>query len=56
VWKNVKISLKVHIESVDEGKKPFKCYLCDSAFSFRDSLNMHIASVHEKKKPLKRLI
>ena len=51
--KNVKISMKIHIESVHEGKKPFKCSLCDSAFGFKYGLNMHIVSVHEKKKPFK---
>ena len=51
--KNVKISLKIHIESVHEGKKPFKCSLCDAAFGFKYGLNMHILSVHEKKKPFK---
>ena len=40
-----------HIESVHEGKKPFKCNECDAAFSVKRSLKMHIESVHEGKKP-----
>ena len=40
-----------HIESVHEGKKSFKCNVCDTAFSEKSKLNGHIESVHEGKKP-----
>ena len=35
------------------GKKPFKCSLCDTSFSLKQTLEKHIASVHEGKKPYK---
>ena len=46
-----KSALTVHIETVHDGKKPFKCSLCVSEFSQKGNLNTHIETVHEKKKP-----
>ena len=40
-------SLKKHIGSVHEWKKPFKCNKCESGFSKKSSLNTHIRSVHD---------
>ena len=40
-----------HVAIVHEGKKPFKCDICDARFSRKDPLNVHIASIHEEKKP-----
>ena len=40
-----------HIESVHEGKKSFKCNVCDTAFSEKSYLNGHIESIHDRKKP-----
>ena len=45
------IHLKGHIESVHEGKKLFKCKICDSSFTQKRYMNRHIESVHEGKKP-----
>ena len=46
-------SLKTHIASVHEGKKPFKCSSCAYNCSTKKDLTMHIESVHEGKKPFK---
>ena len=43
--------LKLHVETVHEGKKPFKCNVCDASFSQKAHLNGHIASLHENKSP-----
>ena len=40
--------LKRHEASVHEGKKPFKCNICDVEFAQKSKLNIHIISVHEK--------
>ena len=37
-----KSKLNGHIESVHEGKKPFKCNECDTAFSEKSKLNGHL--------------
>ena len=41
------------MESVHEGKKPFKCNICDTAFSQKQKLNGHVKSVHEGMEPFK---
>jgi uncharacterized Zn-finger protein len=43
--------MKIHIEVVHEGKKPFKCTLCDTSFTKKALMVTHIASIHEGKKP-----
>ena len=48
-----KSSLKGHIESVHEGKRPQKCNKCELRFVKISHLNAHLESVHEKKKPFK---
>ena len=45
--------MKLHVESVHEGKKSFKCELCDYSCTRKDNMKTHVASVHEKKKPFK---
>jgi uncharacterized Zn-finger protein len=42
-----------HIESVHEGKKPFKCNICDVTFFQKGDLTKHGKTVHEGKKPHK---
>ena len=42
--------LKIHISAVHEGKKPYKCTICDNSFGLKRNLKSHIASVHEGKK------
>ena len=49
----VKSNLNKHIASVHDGKKPFKCNICEASFPQKQNLNIHIASVHEGKKPFK---
>ena len=45
--------LKRHIASVHEGKKPFKCSVCDYKCSEGGQLKRHISSVHERERPFK---
>ena len=47
--------LKSHIVSIHEGKKGFKCTICDARFARKGEMNVHIASVHEGKKPFKSM-
>ena len=44
-------SLQRHIESVHEGKRPFKCDHCELRFSEKRNVKKHISAVHEKQKP-----
>ena len=37
-----------HISTMHEGKKPFKCDICGTGFTFRNTLNRHIQNIHEK--------
>ena len=41
---------KKHIESFHEGKKTFRCNLCDLRFTQNGGLKSHIQSVHEVKR------
>ena len=43
-----KVILKKHVTSGYEGKKPFKCELCESSFAAKSNLKIRISSVHEK--------
>ena len=43
-----KETLKRHITSVHEGKKPFKCDICTRNFARNAHLLLHVASIHEK--------
>ena len=45
--------LAKHISAIHEGKKPFKCDICDYRSSQKGCMNTHVASVHEGKKPFK---
>ena len=40
-----------YIAKVHEGKKPFKCSICDYIFSQKEDFTRHIVSVHDNKKP-----
>ena len=44
-------SLQRHIESVHEGKRPFKCDHCELIFSEKGNVKKHVSAVHEKQKP-----
>ena len=37
---------KSHVLSVHEGKKPYKCEVCDSSYSQPNTLRRHIDAVH----------
>ena len=45
--------LSVHVTSVHEGKKPFKCDICSRGFGVKKTLNNYVKSVHEGNKPFK---
>ena len=46
-------SLNQHAGAVHEGKKPFKCEICDYSCSIKNYLNEHAERVHEGKKSFK---
>ena len=39
--------MKTHVESVHEGKKPFKCDICGSYFAHKGTLKIHVDGVHK---------
>ena len=41
--------MNIHIRSVHEGKKQFKCEMCDKSFTNKHNLKGHSASVHGEK-------
>ena len=43
--------LRIHIETVHEGKRPHVCPKCDAKFARREKLKKHLLRVHEKIKP-----
>ena len=45
--------MKSHVTYVHEGKKPFKCDICDYTSSGKNNMEKHVAAVHEEKKPFK---
>ena len=42
-----KIKLAQHIVAIHEGKKPFKCDLCDYSCFDKGSMKKHVSSGHE---------
>ena len=42
--------LRLHIESVHEGKKPHACTFCEATFAEKGGLRRHIRTVHEDKR------
>ena len=44
-------TIKSHVASVHEKKKPFKCDICGYSCSQKSSMNIHVESVHKEKKP-----
>ena len=46
----VKILVRLHISSVHNGEKPYKCSICDATFRSKTGSKKHTASVHEGKK------
>ena len=46
-----RINSKNHIESVQEGKKPYECDIGRKVFDEEQNFKSYIESVHEGKKP-----
>ena len=44
----VKYDKQRHVASVHEGKKSFKCEMCNFSASHKGILKQHIISVHER--------
>ena len=42
--------MKRHVVVVHEGRKRFKCEICNAEFGQKSDLNKHVAVVHEGKK------
>ena len=47
-----KANLNIHIATVHEGKKAFKCDICHSRFGKKVCLKRHVTTVHEGKKTI----
>ena len=45
---SLKGTMKTHVASVHEEKKPFKCDICDYSCSRKGNMNRHVSTVHEK--------
>ena len=45
--------MKKHVASGYEGKKPFKCDICDYRYPVKTKMKTYFASVHEGYKPFK---
>ena len=43
-------SFKRHIESVHEGKRPYKCDHCELRFEEKSKMKNHVSVVHDKQK------
>ena len=43
--------LKSHVETVHEGKRPFKCKYCEKSFGIKDTLKIHTEAVHDGLRP-----
>ena len=43
--------MKSHIKSVHEGKKGYKCTICDASFYASNGLKYHMTKIHEDKRP-----
>ena len=44
---SLKGSMNIHVASVHEGKKPFRCNICDYSCSQKSNMKSHITYVHE---------
>ena len=42
--------LTTHVETVHEGKTPYKCSTCHKSFKQNGTMSRHIKAVHERKK------
>ena len=46
---NLQEDKKYNVRSVQVGKKPFKCNVCDEEFETETVLRIHIGFIHERK-------
>lgn len=42
--------LKLHLQTIHDGDKPYKCQLCPMTFPYQSSLRYHITSQHDASK------
>ena len=52
ILKDCQYNLSLHIRTVHEGEKNFKCYLCIKAFRHPWHVKRHINAIHKKIKPI----
>ena len=50
-FKKRKILTKFTHASVHEGKKPYKCHICNAAFAIKSTMRKHLMYMHSEKKP-----
>ena len=43
----IKANMKIHVASVHENKRPFKCEICDYSCSIKGNMKIHVTSFHE---------
>ena len=48
-----KNGMERHLSTAHDGKKEFKCEMCDKVFSRKNNIKAHMESVHEGKKSFK---
>ena len=50
---SLKTQLKVHLETIHEGSKPYKCEVCNYSAALKNTLKQHTNNVHQGRKDFK---